>query len=321
MRQLLILRNSPSPGLRGNSPAYFSESSRRKKAVTRKQSGCSNDRRPLRISSRAPSCCSHDRTAKRGNPERIPPLLERLENLPTLTATEHMDAAVLYANLKQNEAALRHLDAAARGAEKPAVEDYYLDLSLLYVEQGNDEQAEKVISAGLGRVPDSYRLLVRKGAILEGTSKKEEAIESFRKAHVPRRGPSARFGGPGLDADQWRRNQAGAGNPARGHGAIPGTTIICTTCGDSRCTLRSLPLRTRSLCPRKPRTRLRDRSSSTQTTPILTIGWGRFTPIPTPRKQPGILRPLCDWSQAKAGQSICSPGSTSSWGSERKAAG
>ena len=115
-------------------------------------------------------------------PERIPPLLERLENLPTLTAKEHMDGAVLYADLKQNEAALRHLDAAARGAEKPAVEDYHLDLSLLYVEQGSDEQAEKVISAGLGRVPDSYRLLVRKGAILEGTSKKEEAIESFRKA-------------------------------------------------------------------------------------------------------------------------------------------
>ena len=115
-------------------------------------------------------------------PEKIPPLLERLETLPTLTREEHMEAAALYANLEQDAAALRHAGAAAQRAEKPAAEDYYLGLSLLYVEQGNSEHAEEIINAGLGRLPDSYRLLVRKGAILEGASKTEEAIQTFRKA-------------------------------------------------------------------------------------------------------------------------------------------
>ena len=120
--------------------------------------------------------------AETQQPDKIPALLERLEKLQTLTAEEHMEAAALYANLEQDAAALRHLDAAAQGAEKPAAEDYYLGLSLLYVEQGNSEHAEETINAGLGRLPDSYRLLVRKGAILKGASKTEEAIQTFRKA-------------------------------------------------------------------------------------------------------------------------------------------
>ena len=120
--------------------------------------------------------------AETQQPDKIPALLERLEKLPTLTAEEHMEEAALYANLEQDAAALRHLNAAAQGAEKPAAEDYYLGLSLLYVEQGNSERADEIINAGLGRLPDSYRLLVRKGAILEGASKAEEAIQTFRKA-------------------------------------------------------------------------------------------------------------------------------------------
>ena len=113
---------------------------------------------------------------------KIPPLLERFETLPTITAEEHIEAAALYANLQHDDAALRHLNAGAQGVEKPAVEDHYLDLSLLYVEREDHEQAAEIINAGLVRLPDSYRLLVRKGAILDGASKKEEAIETFRKA-------------------------------------------------------------------------------------------------------------------------------------------
>ena len=90
----------------------------------------------------------------------------------------------LLAWLAENEGQLEEAIEALRKAieVEPRVEDHYLDLSLLCVKHGSTELAEEVAGAGLETMPDSYRLLVQQGAILERASKREQAKQAFRKA-------------------------------------------------------------------------------------------------------------------------------------------
>lgn len=65
---------------------------------------------------------------------------------------------------------------------EPRNEDHYLDLSLLCVKRGNFELGEEILKIGLSELPESYRLHIQLGAVLERAAKREEAESVFRNA-------------------------------------------------------------------------------------------------------------------------------------------
>jgi tetratricopeptide (TPR) repeat protein len=86
-----------------------------------------------------------------------------------------------------NASKLGHLEVAVHSLRRaielePAVEDHYLDLSSLCIQHDGEGLAQEIIDLALKRIPNSYRLLVQKGAILERTEKREEAKEIFTRA-------------------------------------------------------------------------------------------------------------------------------------------
>ena len=64
----------------------------------------------------------------------------------------------------------------------PAKEDNYLDFSTICADYGNYPLALEAASVGLEHLPNSYRLLVQKGVVLENLGRLEEAEESLRNA-------------------------------------------------------------------------------------------------------------------------------------------
>ena len=79
------------------------------------------------------------------------------------------------------------LEAAAEAFRKvieiePDHEEAYLSLSTLLMDNENDPLGLTVVETGLAHLPQSYRLQVQKGAILEDLGRHQEAREIFRSA-------------------------------------------------------------------------------------------------------------------------------------------
>jgi len=64
----------------------------------------------------------------------------------------------------------------------PTKEDNYLDFSTICADYGNYPLALEAANVGLEHIPNSYRLLVQKGVILENLGRLEEAEDSLRNA-------------------------------------------------------------------------------------------------------------------------------------------
>jgi tetratricopeptide (TPR) repeat protein len=64
----------------------------------------------------------------------------------------------------------------------PTKEDNYLDFSTICADYGNYALALEAASVGLEHIPNSYRLLVQQGVVLENLGHVEEAEESLRNA-------------------------------------------------------------------------------------------------------------------------------------------
>jgi tetratricopeptide (TPR) repeat protein len=64
----------------------------------------------------------------------------------------------------------------------PAREDNYLDFSTICADYGNYPLALEAADVGLGHIPNSYRLLVQKGVVLENLGRIDEAEEFLRQA-------------------------------------------------------------------------------------------------------------------------------------------
>lgn len=58
---------------------------------------------------------------------------------------------------------------------EPGQEDHYLDLSTLCMDHDNPLFGLEVVEVGLRQIPDSYRLLVQKGVLLERLGRRQEA--------------------------------------------------------------------------------------------------------------------------------------------------
>jgi predicted Zn-dependent protease len=67
-------------------------------------------------------------------------------------------------------------------AADPGIENNYLDLANLCVDHGLDPQAEKVVDAGLARMPRSSKLLFEAGLLRSLAGKAEEANSFFNRA-------------------------------------------------------------------------------------------------------------------------------------------
>jgi len=64
----------------------------------------------------------------------------------------------------------------------PTKEENYLDFSTICADYGNYPLALEAANVGLEHIPNSYRLLVQKGVVLENLGRLEEAENSLRKA-------------------------------------------------------------------------------------------------------------------------------------------
>ena len=64
----------------------------------------------------------------------------------------------------------------------PDKEENYLDFSTICADYGNYPLALEAADVGLEHIPNSYRLLVQKGVVLESLGRLDEAEESLRKA-------------------------------------------------------------------------------------------------------------------------------------------
>jgi tetratricopeptide (TPR) repeat protein len=110
---------------------------------------------------------------------------EALEILKDLAATNpDSDSLNLLANVAQKNGDLGLALQSLRQAAKldPAREDNYLDFSTICVDYGNYPLALEAANIGLEHIPNSYRLLVQKGAVLVNLGRLAEAEESLRNA-------------------------------------------------------------------------------------------------------------------------------------------
>jgi len=107
--------------------------------------------------------------------------------LKTLTiASPDADSLNLLAHIAEKnqefELALRSLKQAAKLA--PDHEDNYLDFSTFCADYENFPLALEAAEIGLEHIPDSYRLTVQKGAVLEKLARLDEAEEVLKKASM-----------------------------------------------------------------------------------------------------------------------------------------
>jgi len=84
--------------------------------------------------------------------------------------------------------ALQSLKLAAK--LEPEKEENYLDFSAFCADYENYPLALEAAEVGLGHIPNSYRLLVQKGAVLEKLARLDEAEEVLRKASALETGNS-----------------------------------------------------------------------------------------------------------------------------------
>jgi len=110
---------------------------------------------------------------------------EALAVLKGLAAsTPDSDALNLLAHVAQKSGDFGLAMQSLRQAAKldPTREDNYLDFSTICADFGNYPLALEAANVGLEHIPDSYRLLVEKGVVLENLGRLEEAEGTLRSA-------------------------------------------------------------------------------------------------------------------------------------------
>lgn len=110
---------------------------------------------------------------------------EALTILRDLAATSpDGDTLNLLAHVAQKNGDLELAMQSLRRAAKldPSREDNYLDFSTFCADYANYPLALEAANIGLEHVPNSYRLLVQKGVVLENLGRLEEAEENLRRA-------------------------------------------------------------------------------------------------------------------------------------------
>jgi tetratricopeptide (TPR) repeat protein len=110
---------------------------------------------------------------------------EALAILEGLAATNpESEALNLLAHVAQKSGDLGLAMQSLRQAAKldPTREDNYLDFSTICADFGNYPLALEAANVGLEHLPNSYRLLVEKGVILENLGRLEEAEDTLRSA-------------------------------------------------------------------------------------------------------------------------------------------
>jgi tetratricopeptide (TPR) repeat protein len=110
---------------------------------------------------------------------------EALAVLKDLAATNpDSDALNLLARVAQKSGDLGLAMQSLRQAAKldPRREDNYLDFSTICADFGNYPLALEAANVGLEHIPNSYRLLVEKGVVLENLGRLEEAEDTLRSA-------------------------------------------------------------------------------------------------------------------------------------------
>ncbi len=113
--------------------------------------------------------------------------LAKFGTAPGVTGTHQLEAAELYSRLahaaqKKGELALAIESLRQAAKLNPAREDNYLDFSSICGDYGNYPLALEGADIGLDHIPNSYRLLVQKGVVLENLGRLEEAEAVLRKA-------------------------------------------------------------------------------------------------------------------------------------------
>ena len=110
---------------------------------------------------------------------------EALAVLKELVATNpDGDSLNLLAHVAQKSGDFGLVLQSLRQAAKldPTREDNYLDFSTICGDYGNYPLALEAANVGLEHIPNSYRLLVQKGVVLENLGRLDEAEESLRNA-------------------------------------------------------------------------------------------------------------------------------------------
>jgi superkiller protein 3 len=110
--------------------------------------------------------------------EALPILKDLAANSP------NSDTLNLLAHVAQKNGDLTLAMQSLRRAAKldPTREDNYLDFSTICADYGNYPLALEAATIGLSHIPNSYRLLVQKGVVLESLGRLEEAEESLSNA-------------------------------------------------------------------------------------------------------------------------------------------
>ena len=110
---------------------------------------------------------------------------EAVEVLKDLTARQpEADSLNLLAHVAEKTGDLRLAIQSLRQAAElaPQKEDNYLDFSTICLDYENYPLALEIANVGLAHIPNSYRLLVQKGAILDKLGRRDKAEEVFREA-------------------------------------------------------------------------------------------------------------------------------------------
>ncbi len=110
--------------------------------------------------------------------EALPILKDLAANSP------NSDTLNLLAHVAQKNGDLTLAMQSLRQAAKldPTREDNYLDFSTICADYGNYPLALEAATIGLDHIPNSYRLLVQKGVVLENLGRLDEAEENLRNA-------------------------------------------------------------------------------------------------------------------------------------------
>jgi tetratricopeptide (TPR) repeat protein len=138
------------------------------------QDAGAQDARPERLAyERALVLDQMDRSA-----EALPILKDLAANSP------NGDTLNLLAHVAQKNGDLALAMQSLRQAAKldPTREDNYLDFSTICADYGNYPLALEAATVGLSHLPDSYRLLVQKGVVLESLGRLDEAEENLHHA-------------------------------------------------------------------------------------------------------------------------------------------
>jgi tetratricopeptide (TPR) repeat protein len=110
---------------------------------------------------------------------------EALQILKDLVITKpDAEALNLLAHVAQKDGDLALAMQSLKQAAKldPDREENYLDFSTICADNGNYPLALEAADIGLGHIPNSYRLQVQKGVVLENLGRLEEAEEELRNA-------------------------------------------------------------------------------------------------------------------------------------------